>query len=85
MRLREKAVEVTAVQANTASFFYDFKDMFKVGRLVDKMKSPKPHIMVATPNGMLRAAPDEYIIMDCKGQLHVLSNSQMNNKYERVE
>jgi hypothetical protein len=85
MVLREKTPEVYAVQAEFASHDRHFSEAIKAGRIVDKMKQARPHVMVATPEGMLRAKPSEYIALDHNGGLRVLSQEQVEAKYERVE
>jgi len=84
MLLREKSPEVTAVRANVASSYAAFDEAVKAGRIVDKLDTIRPCVMVATPQGMIRAKADDYIALSHSGALYVLSEAQVRANYERI-
>jgi len=84
MVLREKSPEIEAVRADEVSSHAAFDEAVKAGRIVDKLSTIRPCVMVATPQGMIRAKADEYIAMSHSGALYVLSEAQVQANYERV-
>jgi len=84
MVLRERSPEIDTVKANLATSYAPFSHAVKAGRIVDRLDTRHPHVMVATPEGMLRARPEEYIALSPSGALYVLSEAQVRANYERV-
>lgn len=84
MIYREKSPVIEVARAHFAFHDLAFASARRHGRIVDKLDTTHPHVMVATPQGMIRAKPDEYIVLSEDGSLHVLNDEQLHAKYTRI-